>query len=200
LDAPPLPPPPAYVAAPTDLYPRGKREQELCAKASQPDWLYMGGLLAIDVAAIGVGSSGAVKDSGDWPIRYLAGPTLIGLAWGATVGGMWLAAPKCEPHWIGETPREGRVRATWPLAISLALLGGATAPIVNAIAIGYNLPLDWSTEEREVHIILAGVAGFAGALLPYALPPRTYSAALELDHLRFGYDGRAGFLGWSGTF
>jgi hypothetical protein len=157
-------------------------------------------LLAIDVAAIGVGSSGPVKYSDDWPVRYLAGPVLIGLAWGATVGGLFLALPKCEPHWIGETPREGRVRATWPLAFSLALLAGATAPIVNAIAIGYTLPLTWSTEEREVHVILAGVTGFAGALLPYAFPPRTYSAALELDRLRFGYDGRTAFVGWSGTF
>jgi hypothetical protein len=200
MDTPPLPPPPpAYTAGATDIYPRGPREQELCAKASRPDWLYMGGLLALDVAAIGVGSSSIVKFADEEWERF-TGPLMIGVTWGATVGGMWLALPKCEPHWVGETPREGGIRTTWPLALSLALLAGATAPIVNAIAIGYNLPLNWDTPEREVHIIIAGLAGFGGALLPYAIPPITYKAARDLDRLRFGYDGRAGFISYTATF
>ncbi|HEY8088395.1 MAG TPA: hypothetical protein VIF09_11135, partial [Polyangiaceae bacterium] len=132
----------------------------------------------------------------------MAGPVAIGLTWGATVGGTWLALPKCAPHWVGETPREGDVRATWPVALSLALLAGVTAPFVNGIAIGsYNLPIEWSTFEREMHVVAAGLAGFGGALLPYVLPPRTWSAAREIDRLRFGADGRGGaFVGYSATF
>ena len=90
------------------------------------------------------------------------------------------------------------MRATWPVALSLALLAGATAPIVNGIAIGTfcaapacqgGLPADWSTFEREMHVVVAGLSGFGGALLPYLLPPSTLSAARELDRLRVGADG-----------
>lgn len=182
--------PPAYAAAPGDIYPRGSREKQLCDEASHPDYLYLGGLLALDVAGIWYGSSPEVTYSSSIPLR-MTGPLAIGLVWGATVGGAWMALPKCSPHWVGETPREGAVRATWPLALSLALLASATAPIVNGIAINsYALPLSWTTFEREMHLVVAGVAGFGGALLPYLLPPRTWSAARELDHLRFGADGR----------
>ncbi len=194
------PPPPAYVAGPTDIYPRGKREEELCDRASRPDWLYMGGLVALDVGAIWYGSSGMVKYSDDVPLRAIVGPGMIGATWGATITGLWLALPKCEPHWVDEAPREGGVRATWPLALSLALLAGATAPIINGIAIGYNLPIEWSTPEREVHVVVAGLAGFGGALVPFLLPPRTWSAARELDRLRLGYDGRSAFVRYEGTF
>lgn len=202
MDSLPPQPPPAYAAAPSDIYPRNADEEKLCAEASHPDWFYLGGLLALDVGAIGYGSSADIKFSTSEPVRTLIGPGLIGLAWGATIGGTWLALPKCEPHWVGETPPEGGVRATWPLALSLALLAGATAPIVNAIAIGsYNLPLEWSTEERAMHLVVAGVAGFGGALLPYLLPPRTWAAARELDRLRFGTDGHGNaYIGYSAVF
>jgi hypothetical protein len=146
--------------------------------------------VALDAGAIWLGSSNAIKYSDSVPSRF-AGPAMIGLTWGTTVGGAWLALPKCSSHWVGETPREGEVRATWPLALSLAVLAGATAPIVNAIAIG-SLPGEWSTFEREMHVVTAGITGFAGALLPYLVPPRTWAAARELDHLRFGVDGRGG--------
>jgi len=200
LDSLPPAPPADYANAPGNIYPVGERERELCAKASRPDWLYLGALLALDTGAIWFGSSGTVKFSTSMPLRF-GGPAMIGVTWGATVGGGWLALPKCSPGWVGETPREGAVRATWPLALALALLAGATAPVVNGIAIGYDLPANWTTFERAMHVVAAGVAGFGGALLPYVIPPRTWAAALELDRIRVGPDGRGGaFVGYAVAF
>jgi hypothetical protein len=126
-----------------------------------------------------------VKGWGGYP--SLAGPLVLGTAWGATVGGAWLALPKCSTSWVGEPPPEGDPRATWPLAVSFALLAGATAPVLNAIIVGSNdLPLEWSTWQRELHVIVAGLAGFGGALLPYLIPPRSWSAARELERIRVG--------------
>jgi hypothetical protein len=168
-----------------------QREKDLCASAGRPDWPYLGTLLALDVVAIWAGSSAAIKFASDVPLRF-SGPAMIGVTWGATIGGAWLALPKCSSGWVGETPREGDVRATWPLALAMAMLAGATAPIVNGIAIGYNLPTDWTTLEREMHVVTAAVAGFGGALLPYLIPPRTWAASLELERVRVGADGRGG--------
>lgn len=191
----------AYVYAPGDIYPRGDRERELCAHASHPDWAYLAGLVGLDAGMIWFGSWDRIKYTDSVALR-MSGPAAIGLAWGATIGGAWLALPKCSPHWVGESPREGDVRATWPLALSLALLAGATAPLINGIAIGsYDLPLEWTDFERDMHVVVAGVAGFAGALLPYLIPPRTWSGAREIERIRFGADGRgAMFLGYSRRF
>jgi hypothetical protein len=172
--------------------------------ASRPDWLYLGALFALDVGAMTFGTNGTVKYSEEWLLRYGA-PTAIGLTWGATVGGVWLATPKCSLEWVGEAPPEGNVRESWPLALAFALLAGATAPVVNGIAIGYTLPQTWTTEEREAHVIVAGVAGFGGALLPYLIPPRTLSAVRELERLRLGVGpapggGTSGYVGYSFRF
>ena len=216
MDAlPPPPQPPAYVYAPGDIYPRGEREAELCATASHPDWFYLGALALLDVGAVWAGTGDGIKYSSSVPVRF-TGPVMIGVTWGATVGGAWLALPQCHPHWVGSPPREGDVRATWPVALSLAALAGVTAPIVNAIAIGNcysgpggvpaagcqgGLPADWTTFEREMHLVAAGLAGFGGALLPYVIPPRTWSAAREIDRLRFGADARGNvFVGYSASF
>ena len=214
LDSLPPPQPTTYVYAPGDIYPRGTHEEELCAKASHPDWFYLGGIAALDVGAVWAGSSAPSKYSDSLVIRF-TGPAMIGLTWGLTVGGTWLALPKCNGHWVGSPPREGDIRAEWPLALSLALLAGATAPIVNGIAIGScftapsatsigcqgGLPANWTTFEREMHVVTAGVAGFGGALLPYLLPPSTLRAAREIDRLRFGADGRGNvFVGYTMPF
>jgi hypothetical protein len=169
-------------AAPGDIYPRTDRERELCDRASRPDWLYLGGLVLLDVGAVWLGTSDIVKYNSSVPVRT-SGAALIGVTWGATLGGAWLALPKCSPRWLESPPREGEVGASWPLALSIALLAGATAPIVNGIAIG-TLPIEWSTFEREMHVAVAAVFGFGGALLPYVLPPRTLAAARELEHIR----------------
>ncbi len=200
-----LPPPPpassAYVYAPGDIYPRSAHERELCAHASHPDWAYLTGLVVLDAGTIWFGSWEKVKYTASVPLR-MSGPAAIGLSWGATIGGAWLALPKCSPHWTGEPPREGNVHANWPLALSLALLAGATAPFINGIAIGsYDLPVGWTTVEREMHLVVAGLAGFGGAFLPYLFPPTTWSAAREIERIRIGADGHGGmFLGYSGRF
>jgi hypothetical protein len=81
------------------------------------------------------------------------------------------------------------------------LLAGATAPIVDAIAIGYAVPPSWQTDERVGRLVVAGVAGFAGTFLPYLLPPRTWKAAHEIDRVRFGADGHGGgFVGYAVRF
>ncbi len=189
------------VSAPGDIYPRNEHERQLCDQASHPDWLYLGALALLDAGSITYGSAGGIQDSSNTFVRYSA-PTFVGLTWGATIGGGWLALPRCDPHYVDVTPREGDVRANWPVALSLALLGGATAPMINGILVG-NQPQDWTNEERSAHVITAGVAGFVGALLPYLLPPSSWSAANELRHLRLGVDARAGggvTVGLGGAF
>jgi hypothetical protein len=211
LDSLPPPPPALYADAPGDIYPRNMRERDICARAAEPDWLYLGGLVALDAVVFWAGVNPAIKYSTSIPIRF-TGPLMIGLTWGATVGGAWLTLPKCSAEWVVEAPREGRVRESWPLALSLAVLAGTTAPIINAIAFGNcsdphpqgcsgGLPGSWTTFEREMHVVTAAVAGFGGALLPYLLPPKTLRAARELDRLRFGYDGKnGGFVQYSLSF
>jgi hypothetical protein len=204
-EPPSLPPTPAaFVAhdpgspAPGDIYPRTNKERELCARASHPDWVYLGALGALDAGAILFSSLDAVNVQGWGSYPSLVGPLVLGTAWGATVGGFWLALPKCSPTWIGEPAVEGNVRANWPLAISLALLAGATAPMVNGIVAGTNDPPQWSNWERVLHVVVGGVAGFGGAFLPYLVPPRTWSAAQELDRIRVGVDARGSvFFGYS---
>ncbi|HEX3772750.1 MAG TPA: hypothetical protein VHV30_17845 [Polyangiaceae bacterium] len=218
MDSLPPPPPPVVaaeaLAAPGDLYPRDSRERDLCSQADHPDWLYLGGLAFLDVATVYFGDDIALKYSPHALLREL-GPLTIGFAWGATLGGGYLALPKCSFEWIGESPREGRERPAWPLALSIALVAGATAPVVTQIAIGgcstdssnpNSTPCQQgyiaatSTEERAVHLIIAGVAGFGGALLPYVFPPQTYAAARELDKIRVGADPHGAFLGYVTAF
>jgi hypothetical protein len=199
LDALPPPPPASYAYAPGDIYPRGDRERALCDTASHPDWWYLGGLTLLNAAAIAYGSLGQIQDNASIVVRFTA-PTVVGLAWGAGIGGGWLALPHCDPHFVGELPREGDVRANWPVALSLALLAGATAPMINGILVG-NEPMDWSNEERAAHVLTTGVMGFAGALLPYLLPPTSWSAARELEKIRVGVDARGGLsLGYTLAF
>jgi hypothetical protein len=192
--------PAPYVHGPGDLYPSEGRERSLCEKASHTDWPYLLGLVILDAGAIAVGSLDAVEASSSLPVRFV-GPVAIGATWGITVGGAWLALPKCSSEWVSSPPREGAVRATWPLALSLALLAGATAPVIDAIARGDDSTSPYSTFEREMHVVAAGVAGFGGALLPYLLPPRTWAAALELERIRVGPDGRGGWcFGYAARF
>jgi hypothetical protein len=198
LDSLPPEPPAFSVNAPGDIYPRGSRERELCAVASRPDWLYLGGLVVLDAGSIWFDSWETTKYSASLAVR-LRGPAAVGVTWGATIGGAWLSLPKCSPEWVGEMPREGQVREHWPLALSLALLAGVTAPVINGIAIG-PLPDLWTTPEREAHLVVAGVTAFGAALLPYLLPPTTWAAARELDRIRFGADPHGAFVGYTRTF
>ncbi len=194
MDSLPPTPPAAYAAAPGDIYPRGGREEELCARASRTDWLYLGGLLLLDVGSIWYDTLSSVQTADSAALRF-SQPVALGLTWGATLGGGWLAMPKCDPHWVGEAPREGDVHANWPLALGIALVAGATAPIIGGVVVSTQ-PEQWSTIERSMHVVVTGVAAFGGALLPYLLPPTTWSAAKDLEKLRLGTDGRGGY--WAG--
>ena len=72
---PPAPPPspPAITAdAPGDIYPRSARERELCEIASRPDYWYLGGLLALDVATFWGGVQPFFKYQSSIPIRFIA--------------------------------------------------------------------------------------------------------------------------------
>lgn len=182
LDAATPPPQPAYVYAPTDVAPKGQRETELCDRASHTDWLYLGTLVLLDAGGIAVEAQNSLQQSGTTALHFV-GPLAVGLPWGATLGGGYLALPKCDPQWVSAPSREGDVRASWPLALAIALLAGASAPVIDSIVIG-GYPQQWSTLERSMHVMTAGVAGFTGALVPYLLSPRTWAAARELQHLR----------------
>ena len=199
MDSLPPPPPAISAAAPSDIHPRSAREKELCDAASHPDWAYLGGLAAIGAAGIAYGSWQPARDSSSLPVRFVA-PAVVGLTWGSIVGGAWLAAPKCDPNWVAGSPNDGNVRSHGPLTWSLALLAAFTAPIVNGVVVGFDLPVTWTTFEREMHLATAAVAGFAGSMLPYLLPPRTWSAARELDHLRFGADARGASVSYVLSF
>ena len=200
-----LPPPPPIIApsrathlsAPSDIYARDARETELCDRADSPDWLYLGGLLALDVGAAFVQS--AVKYTDSIPLRYV-GPASVGFAWGATLGGGYLSLPKCEPHWISHSPREGGVRETWPLAIAIAAIAAVTAPVIFAVESGFNQPIEWTTQERMAHVFTAGGMALAGSLLPYLLPPRTWRAARELQRLRLSTDAKGAVFMYSVRF
>jgi hypothetical protein len=195
---PPLAAPPvaAQRIAATEYAPREGRERELCMQASRADTLYM----AITAKAF-LGSiiiQVATKNASDIGVRML-GPGFVGLSWGWMLGGGYLAFPKCHPNFVGDPPPEGGGRPAWPVAITLAALSGATAPMITGVVTG-PLVSTWTTEERVTRLVVAGVSAVAGALLPYLLPPRTWRAARELERLRIEAGPQGAVLGWHTTF
>ena len=185
--------------AASDERPRGDVEVELCAKASHVDWPYLGVLVALDVVSIGADAN-FFQTQSSTGVRLL-GPGFVGLTWGATVGGGYLAFPKCSPGFVSSAPPEGDVRQSWQLGAALALLAGVTAPPIVAIETGYGpVYVPWSTEERAARLITAGGAAFVGALVPYLLPPRTWRAAKELEHIRAGTTAGGGFVSYTLSF
>jgi phosphate/sulfate permease len=198
--SPPNDPPP-YVYAPSDIYPVGERERELCAKADHPDWIYLGGLLALDIGSMFANSK--LTGSSSESVRMI-GPASIGFSFGATIGGGYLALPKCEPHWVTYAPREGYVRSTWPIAVTLAMVGGVLGTSMAAISTtNAALPLEvqsWSTEERAARLWIAGGFGVIGALVPYILPPQTWRAANELARIRATADAHGAYVRYSLSF
>ncbi len=201
MDAATPPPtaPPAYVYAANDERPRGAGEEDLCASASHPDWLYLGGLFLLDVASVGVDAN-FFQTRGEPGVRLL-GPGFVGLTWGATLGGGYLALPKCSPAFVSSAPPEGDTRKSWPLATALALLSGATAPILVGIETGTGaVTVPWSTEERSARLFVAGGSAFVGAFVPYLLPPKTWRAAKELERIRAGATQGGAFVSYTLLF
>jgi hypothetical protein len=190
-DTPPSPPPshveaPApYVYAATDERPRTPREKELCKTAGTFDWLYWGTTVALATGAVLLDQF--VLQSAPNAAERLTGPALIGLTWGGVLGGGYLALPKCEPGLVRSPNPDGDAHPAWPAAIAIALLAGATAPLLVGIETGTGaVTTPWSTAERTGRLVTAGVAGAGGALLPYLIPPKTWRAAKELQKIRVG--------------
>jgi hypothetical protein len=185
-DVPPPPPtPPGYVYAATDIGPRSQEERDLCEKARHPDWIYLGVLALSDVASIYLDSQ-IFKASDTQMVRYL-GPTFVGLSFGASIGGGYLALPKCSNTWSYGAPPEGNIRHDWPIAIALAAVSGAFAPMVFGTETG-PWRQSWAVGERSGRLVVAGVSGVVGALIPYLIPPKTWRAAKEIENLRAGAD------------
>jgi hypothetical protein len=192
-------PPPPYVYAASDVRPRGSHEIDLCQRASSVDWLYLGtgvlvsaGSIALDELVFQVSAHEGVR---------LVGPSFIGFSWGFTLGGGYLALPKCSPDFVRAAAPEGGRRADWPMAVGLTLLATVTAPVLVGVETGTgSVTLPWSTTERSLRLVVAGAGGAIGALLPYLLPPRTWRAAKELERIRAGVSQSGGFVGYSFAF
>ena len=75
------------------------------------------------------------QSSGHAGVR-LVGPGLVGLTWGWTVGGAYLALPQCSMDFSGAHPLEGDSRSVLPLSISFTLLAAAMAPVIVGVETG----------------------------------------------------------------
>jgi hypothetical protein len=169
------------VYAATDIRPRQTREIELCAKASSFDWQYTGAF-ALGFAASIYLNIDQLKNTDSAATRLL-GPGLVGFTWGGFLGGGYLSLPKCDPLWAYGPPPEGNVRLHWPLATAIAIIAGVTSPIMDYTFLG-PVKLQWAVEERSARVFVGAGAGVLGALFPYLLPPRTWSAAREIERIR----------------
>ena len=184
------PPPPARLRATalvsSRLGPLSDREGELCARAGRPDLLYVGGALVLAGSAVTFDAM-YVKHHVASPALRVTSSGFVGLTFGALLGGGMAALPKCRLDVLTRTAPEGAVASPWPLALSTALFAGITSPFFVAIGKGRD-PISWEVSERSMHVIIPGITGFAGALLPYipALAPRNGRAARELQKLQIG--------------
>ena len=183
--------------AATDYYARDARERDLCETASKPDYFYLTIPFVLTAGAV-VLDSIVMKYDPNEPVRDL-GPALVGLTWGSFVGAFFPSMPKCSPHIVTTAPPEGDVRASWPVAFAFALLAGATAPVVDYIAIG-PVPDAWGNAERVSRIVISGTLAFGAAFIPYLIPPRTVWAARQLQHLRASVSAQSSFVSYTFQF
>jgi hypothetical protein len=196
---PPTTPPnePApYVFAAAEYRPT-ERDMELCRKASHTDWLYIAGTVAMDSGLV-VADTQFFRVQGQEGIR-LIGPSVVGLAWGWTMGGAYLSLPKCDPNWVSSAPPEGNVKSVTPIMLGIGLFSMATAPFFARIEQGAILQ-EWPVWERALTVIFPMITGFAGTFIPLLIKPRTYSAALDLERLRLGVTKDAMTLGYGFSF
>lgn len=200
VDALPPPPPPeirpTYPIAASDVYAQSPREASLCSQAAGWDWVYLTGLFVLDAGSI---TANVLLKEHSSPWVRMMGPASIGLAWGASVSGAYLSAPKCRPEYVPTLPPEGDIRTSWHLAAALALTGAALAPIVTGMTTG-PLSDSWSTEERTSRILVSIGFGLGGGLLPYLLPPKPWRAMKELTRLRIESNPGGAMLTYRTTF
>lgn len=178
---PPPPDPAPYVYGATDLRPRSTREIELCKQASEFDWQYTGAFAVGLITSVYLDIN-QLKQSGTAALRLL-GPGLVGFSWGGLLSGGYLSLPKCDPLWAWGPPPEGNIRTVWPMAAAVAIISGVTSPILDYTFLG-PVKLQWAVEERSARVFVAAGAGVLGSLFPYILPPRTWSAAREIERMR----------------
>ncbi len=204
LDAPSAPPPAnppkdpvPYVYAAGEYRAQPGRDEEFCRAASHTDWLYITGTLVLDGAWIAADAN--YFRFRDEPGVRLIGPSVMGLFWGATLGGALLSRPQCDPGVIHWAPPEGNIHTELPLVFAVALASLATAPLLARLEQGAIRP-EWPVWERAWSTVLPMATGFGGTFLPFLLPPRTYRAAQELQNLRIGVDPRGATLGWGFAF
>jgi hypothetical protein len=185
LDPPPTPPAVVqeqpYLYAATDIRPRQQKEIELCEKASHFDWQYTGAMGLLFATSVYFNLD-YFKQHGPVSIRMI-GPMTEGFFWGGFLSGGFLSLPKCDPLWAQGPPPEGNVRAAWPIATAITLLSAISAPFLDYTFLGFQKP-GWSTEEKSARIFIASGFGVMGALFPYLLPPRTWSAAKQIEKMR----------------
>ena len=172
---------PAYVYAANDLRPRQPKEIELCETASHFDWQYTGAF-ALGFSASVYANIDRLKHQGEVGLRLL-GPALVGFTWGGFLSGGFLSLPKCDPLWAEGAPPEGNIRADWPMATAITVLAGVTAPFMDYAFLG-PVKVFWAVEERSARVFIASATGMLGALFPYLLPPRTWSARKQIDRMR----------------
>lgn len=191
--APPPPPQeeqPPYVYAATDIRPRQAREIELCEKASHFDWQYTGAFFVGFLGSVYLNID-ILKHSGYEGLRML-GPAMVGFTWGGFLGGGYLSLPKCDPLWAYGPPPEGDVRSSWPLAAAIAMIATVTGPAMDFAFLG-PVKVGWSVEERTARVFVGGGAALLGALFPYVLPPKTWTAKKEIERIRIqGLPGGVG--------
>ena len=180
MDTPP-PQEPPYVYAATDIRPRQGKEIELCEKASHFDWQYTGAF-AVLYAGSAFFNFNFLAQHGPVGLR-MVGPVTQGFFWGGFLSGGYLSLPKCDPLWTGGPPPEGNVRVQWPIAVAISLLSAVSAPFLDYAFMGPP-KIGWTTTEKSARVFLAGGFGVLGSLFPYILPPRTWSAAREIEKMR----------------
>lgn len=181
----PAPPPAAQFAGATETRARPGEETKLCERASSPDWLYLGGLVTLDVVSI-VAHASLKQESSSAARTFGAG--FVGFSWGATLGGGVLSLPACHPNFVSSPPPEGNVRSRWPLALAVTMIATATSPFIVGVVTG-PLPSTWTYTERSSRLYVAAGSALVGSLLPYIpipiLSPVPYRAARELERIRF---------------
>lgn len=189
--------PPAYVYAAADIRPRQAREIELCAKASQFDWMYSGAALIGVVSGV-YANTQHLKQSEEPGVR-LVGPAWIGFSWGMLLSGGYLSLPKCEPTWAYGAPPEGSVRSPWPLAVVIAMAAGATAPAMDYVFLGPVKP-EWMVWERSTRVFIGIGTGVLGAAFPYLVSPKPWAATKEIERIRLGMQAGGPFVSYMLTF
>jgi hypothetical protein len=107
--------------------------------------------------------------------------------------------PKCDATWAYGTPPEGNVRETWPVAVAIAMVAGATAPAMDFVFLG-PVKYDWPVFERSSRVFVGIGAGVLGALLPYVISPKPWAAKKEIERIRLGEVAGGPFMSYTLAF